>query len=285
MTVEKLAAAKINLLLDLTGRFENGYHGIYTVMQSVSIYDKITVTENNGGINLSCDKAFLPTDSKNTAFKAAMLFYEHTGIACGADIHIQKNIPSGAGMAGGSADAAAVIKALDEMYKTNLSERQMCDIGKKVGADVPFCIVGGTALCQNIGELIAPMPTFSGCSIICVKPKHSVSTKSAYDEYDALNNVRHPAKEEAVNAYMNGNLERFFSLSANVFEQAVEVPGRAEIKSVMRAFNCDFSMMTGSGSVVFGIFFDKVQAERCSGALTKSGREVFIAEPVDRGVF
>lgn len=284
MAIQKKAAAKINLLLDLTGVFENGYHGIYTIMQSVGIFDEITV-EKNRDIVLQCNRENIPVDKRNTAFKAAEYFFAYTGIKGGAYINIEKNIPSGAGMAGGSADAAAVIKALDELYGTSLSEKEMCVIGKKIGADVPFCIVGGTALCLNIGEVIAPLPDFNGYRIVCVKPKTAVNTASAYAEYDNLCNVRHPAKEEAVNAYMNGDMKKFFSLCANVFEQAVDVPGRAEIKSVMRAFKCDFTLMTGSGSVVYGIFADCGSAEKCAQSLRISGREVFVTEPVAKGVF
>lgn len=295
MSITKRAAGKINLLLDLTGTFADGYHGIYTVMQSVGIYDTVTVETAPQGLSLTCDieKSLqqvdgifpaIPCDARNTAYQAALRFGAYTGIEVRANIHIEKSIPGGAGMAGGSADAAAVLCALNELYRTGLSARQLCRIGAKVGADVPFCILGGTQLCMNIGELMAPMPPLTGYDVVFVKPKCSVSTKAAYDAFDALQNVRHPAKEAAVNAYMRGDMEQFFSLAANVFEQAVEVPGRAEIKAVMRACGCEFTQMTGSGSVVYGLFADPGKARDCVKALTNSGRHVFCVPLTEKGI-
>lgn len=283
MKIIKLAAAKLNLLLDLTGVFPNGYHGIYTVMQSVDLADVVSI-EQAKDIALTCDAPEIPCDVHNTAYKAARLFFAQTGIEGGAHIDIQKRIPSQAGMAGGSADAAAVLCGLNELYQADLSRAQLCALGAKIGADVPFCIIGGTALCQNIGELCTKLPDLPACNIVCVKPDCNVSTAEAYAAYDALQQVRHPAKENAIFAYMQGDLQEFYRLCANVFEQAVDVPGRAEIKSVMRAFRCDFTLMTGSGSVVYGIFSDEKVAEDCASALRRGGRNAFVVHPVAAGI-
>lgn len=285
MKVKRLAAAKLNLLLDLTGIFPNGYHGIYTIMQSVGIYDTIELEKTPPGVSMRCDAAGIPANPKNTAWKAAVLFFEKTGVEGGVHINLKKKIPSGAGMAGGSADAAAVLDGLNELYSASLTARELTELGAKVGADVPFCLLGGTALCQNFGELCTPLPKLPMLYFVCVKPQTSVSTAEAYAAYDRLREVRHPAKEMALNAYLRGDLVEFFRQSANVFEQAVDVPGRAEIKSVMRAFRCDFTLMTGSGSVVYGVFREQKTAEDCAAAIRRGGRDAFVTIPTEKGVF
>jgi len=193
MKISIKAAAKVNLLLDLTAVLENGYHSIYTVMQSVGLYDTVTVeTTHSDSISLTCSDNSMPVDNKNTAWKAAEFFFEHIGSSVkGVNIHIEKNIPSQAGMAGGSADAAAVIFALDKLFDTNLSEDEMLSIGEKVGADVPFCILGGTRLCLNKGEVMAKLPDLLPCHIVIVKPDQGVSTKEAYSNYDSAQWIRH----------------------------------------------------------------------------------------------
>lgn len=279
MSVSRKAAAKLNLFLDLNGVFPDGYHGITTVMQSVGVYDTVTVSPSKD-ITLTCSldgplsrnpgsAALIPCDKSNTAFKAALRFAEYTGKEVGARIDIVKRIPSGAGLAGGSADAAAVISALDELYGTGLTQRQLCEIGARVGADVPFCIVGGTMLAQNVGDLLTALPPLSGYEALIAKPDAHVSTKEAYAAFDACEHIRHPAAAYALNAYLRGDLETFFAQCANVFEQTVEVAGRAEIKAVMRSFGSSLALMTGSGSAVFGLFRDADARDACAEALKK----------------
>lgn len=284
MKCKRLAAAKLNLLLDLTGTFSDGYHGIYTIMQSVGIYDTVVLEKTTQGVSMTCDAAGIPADERNTAWKAAVCFFHETGMDGGVNMQLQKQIPSGAGMAGGSADAAAVLDGLNELYGSPMTKTELMRLAAKIGADVPFCLLGGTALCQNIGELCTPLPRLSDLFFVCVQPKSPVSTAQAYAAYDRLQNVRHPAKEVALNAYLRGDLTEFFRQSANVFEQAVDVPGRAEIKSVMRAFRCDFTQMTGSGSVVFGVFHDEKTAEDCAAAIRRGGRKAMVTIPVDKGI-
>lgn len=278
------AYAKINLLLDLTGVYPNGYHGIYTVMQSIDAADELIMEKKASGVSLRCADGAVPTDDRNTAVRAASLFFEKTGLSGGVDIVLNKNIPTQAGMGGGSADAAVVIEGLDRLYGTALSPAEKSRMGVRVGADVPFCLVGGTALCLHIGELIAPLPPLPDCRIVYVKPAVGSSTANAYAGFDALKDVRRPAAEQAVHAYMQGELGRFYELSANVFEQAVEVPDRAMIKAVMRSFRCDLTLMTGSGSVVFGIFSEPERARACADALIRGGQDAHLARPVRQGV-
>ena len=287
MKVSINAAAKVNLLLDLTAVLENGYHSIYTVMQSVGIYDTVTVeTTDFGDIVLTCTDETMPIDSKNTAWKAAEYFFEYTKSKnCGIKIHIEKNIPSQAGMAGGSADAAAVIKALDILFKTNLKENELLAIGEKVGADVPFCILGGTRLCLNKGEVMAKLPDLPECNIVIVKPDQGVSTKEAYANFDAAEWIRHPDNEGFLFAATQQNLETMCNKAANVFEQVVEVSDRVKIKASMRKYNAKVAMMTGSGAAVFGIFTNAEDAKKCEKQLKNTFGAVFMATPTKEALF
>lgn len=287
MKISIKAAAKVNLMLDLTAVLENGYHSIYTVMQSIGLFDTITVkTTDSDKITLSCSDESMPTDNKNTAWKAAEFFFEHIGSETkGVNIHIDKNIPSQAGMAGGSADAAAVIVALDKLFNTNLREEELLSIGEKVGADVPFCILGGTRLCLNKGEVMAKLPDFNPCYMVIVKPDQGVSTKEAYSNYDSAQWIRHPDNEGFLFAATTKDFDTMCKKAANVFEQVVEVSDRVKIKSVMRNHNAKLAMMTGSGAAVFGVFVSKQDAENCKKDLADMFSSVFIAEPTEKALY
>ncbi len=280
------AYAKVNLMLDILGTLPNGYHNIWMIMQSVSLYDTVTVTKNDSGeITISCDKDGIPTDSRNIAFKAALAFFSHTGIKnCGLHIDIQKCIPSKAGLAGGSADGAAVIKLLNELFEAKLTERELCRIGKTIGADVPFCIMGGTCLAQNIGDIISPLADIPQCFFVLAKPRMGVSTKEAYESFDNAPYIKRPKRDEMFTAAANGDFEKMCKLSANVFEQVIEVPERVEIKKIMREHNAKLSLMSGSGPTVYGIFENISDAEACTEKLSSVAKEVFIATPVPYGL-
>ena len=248
MKITANAAGKINLLLDLTGVLDNGYHCIYTVMQSISVFDKVTIEKTSDGkITLGCDKDFIPTDTKNTAYKSALAFFNISKIKNpGIKIFIKKNIPCQAGMGGGSADAAAVLVILNEMFSSPFTTDELCRIGETIGADVPFCIKGGCALCLNIGEVMAKLPSAKLYAVV-VKPEQNVSTKTAYENFDSLKEVRHPDNNRFLYAAVHSDYHDICRYGANVFEQAVEVYDRADIKSVMRSNGAGLSMMTGSG--------------------------------------
>lgn len=287
MEITVKAAAKINLLLDLTAVLENGYHSIFTVMQSVGIYDTVKIAENNEkSISLSCSDANIPTDARNTAWKAAEYFFEHTGIEeKGVHIHIDKVIPSEAGLAGGSADAAAVITGLNALYKTNLPEDELLKISEKVGSDVPFCLLGGTRVCLNKGEITAKLPHLPDCDIIVIKPDQGISTKEAYKNFDEAERIRHPDNEGFIFAASQSDLKTMCDKAANVFEQVVEVNDRVRIKAIMRNHNADLAMMSGSGASVFGIFRDKNDCEKCFAELKDKFEYAFIAKPVKQGLY
>lgn len=287
MKITVKAAAKINLLLDLTAILENGYHSIFTVMQSVGIFDDVTVEINKSGkIELSCSDESMPTDIKNTAYKAAKYFLEYINdTETGVKIHINKNIPSQAGMAGGSSDAAAVIKALDRILNTNLSDEELYSIGTKVGADVPFCITGGTKLCLNIGEVMAKLPDLPECYIVIAKPDQGVSTKEAYENFDNAEWIRHPDNEGFVFAATQKDLDKMCKKAANVFEQVIEINDRVKIKAIMRNNNAKLAMMTGSGAAVFGLFTNKNDAQECFDELKEKYSETFITTPEKESIF
>ncbi len=281
------ANAKINLLLDVTGVKKNGYHSLFTVMQSISLGDTVTVEKTNGNdITVSCTVPGVPTDSRNIVYKCADKFFQYAGITenKGVHIHIDKVTPFCAGMGGGSADGAAVLVALNKIFNTNYPEKILCRIGVKVGADIPFCIVGGTALALDTGAVVAPLPDVEGYSIVVVKPEDGVSTKEAYEAVDALENMKHPKNQEMLECLADGDTENALKLCSNVFEQALEVPGRVDFKDICNNNGAVASCMTGSGSAVYGIFKEKSQAEKTAEELKKKFPNVFICTPEKTGV-
>ena len=279
------AAAKINLMLDILGRTENGYHSLYMIMQSVGIYDTITVDKTDtGNITLSCSEASLPCNESNIGYKAAKAFFEFTGCKNnGIHIDIKKQIPFEAGLAGGSADAAAVIVALDKIFETNLTTKQLSKIGLSVGSDVPFCIQGGTMLALDVGGVLAPLPDVPDCIFVLAKPKQGVSTAQAYAEYDNLTYCRHLDRQGMLRAVVENDLDKICSLMGNVFEQFVEVPQRVEIKRIMREHNAIGCCMSGSGPTVFGVFKNEEDARSCADEIRKTIDDVFVCKPVSSG--
>ena len=281
------ANAKINLLLDITGIKENGYHSLFTIMQSISLGDTVTVERIEGeDISISCTVSGVPTDSRNIVYKCAVKFFEYAGITQnkGIHIHIDKVTPCCAGMGGGSADGAAVLVALNKLFNTNYHEKELCRIGVKVGADIPFCVVGGTALALDTGAVVAPLPDLGDYHIVVVKPEDGVSTKEAYDAVDSLENIKHPQNYRMMELLADGKSDEALKLCSNVFEQALEVPGRVDIKAICNKNGAAASCMTGSGSAVFGIFDDKKNAEKAVEELKNKFNNVYLCTPEGYGV-
>ena len=276
------ACAKINLMLDITGRRDDGYHELFTVMQSINLCDIVTV-EKRKRIYISCSESAIPTDKRNIAHKAARAFFVYTGIKGGAKIHIEKHIPFEAGLAGGSADGAAVITALDELYETELSLDELYKIGSAVGADVPFCIRGKTKVCRGIGDEMELIRPIEDCHILLVKPHCSVSTAEAYKAYDEHGWRRKPDQKGIVRAIKFSDLSETARLMENVFEQFIEVPGRPQIKAVMRKNGALGSCMSGSGPTIFGIFTSEKDCRNAYNELKKEYDEVFMCEPTYYG--
>lgn len=285
MRVTVKAAAKINLMLDIVERFENGYHGLWMVNQSVDLYDTVTVERTGSGeLRLTCTDARLPADETNLAFRAARTFFEAAGVPNGGvSIVVEKQIPLAAGLAGGSADAAAVLLALDRLFETNLKPRALNKIGVTLGADIPFCLLGGTMLAQNIGELLTPVPELPDCFIVLAKPEQGISTAQAYHLCDTAPNLRAPDKRGMLRALLAEDLKGVARLVGNVFEQVIDVPERVVIKAVMREYGTLGCCMSGSGPTVFGLFDSQQAAQGCAQQLRKIVPEVFVCRPVEEG--
>ena len=283
MKITVNAPAKINLFLDIIGRLDNGYHSLFMVMQSVSLGDDVTLELlEEKGIILTCSDGRLPTDEKNIAHKAAKKFCEYAGVEPSVRIHIEKNIPFAAGLAGGSADAAAVIVGLNELLGTKFSLRQLCEIGLMVGSDVPFCIAGGTQLSQSTGGVLSPLKELKDCFIVLAKPEAGVSTAEAYAAADSANLYR-PDSMRMLDACEKGDFEGICKYAGNVFEQVIEVPERVEFKRIMRENGASLCQMSGSGPTVFGLFENETDAAKCADELKKICPNVFVATPVSHG--
>lgn len=254
------ANAKLNLYLDITGRRADGYHLLETVMQSITLADGVTVVVSAGnGISLSCDREDVPTDSRNTAYRAAEYFIEAAGVSGTVCIDIEKHIPSGAGMGGGSADAAAVLRALNAAYGEPLTEDSLLEIAARVGADVPFCLVGGTRLCRGIGEQMSGFPAPEGVFLV-VKPEFSCPTGEAYRKYDGSPLPVHGGLERFRAALPGGYATEMY----NVFQRLYSDRRIEDICRRLREAGAKGAILTGSGSACFGVFGSREDAESAS---------------------
>ncbi len=285
MKVTVKAYAKINLMLDILRTLDNGYHDLFMLMQSVDIFDTVTVeSENTSEISIECNIKDIPTDEKNIAHKGAKAFFDYTGIKNpGIKITIEKRIPHAAGLAGGSADGAAVVTALKKIFAPDLSDRDLIEICKTFGSDVPFCALGGTMVAQGTGTILTYMPQLDLPNIVLVKPECSVSTLEAYKAFDTADYIRHPDKDGIYNATLNGNFEELCKKVDNVFEQFIDVPERIEIKSIMRKYGAKCACMSGSGPSVFAIFDDSEKAEQCAERLKTYFPQTFLCKSTKCG--
>lgn len=280
------AYAKINLILDIISRSKNGYHNLFMIMQSVSLYDTVEVETNESGkISIECDTNGVPCDETNIAYKAAESFFGYTGIKCnGLRIKLEKRIPHAAGLAGGSADGAAVIFALNDMYDAACEYSELVEIGLKVGADIPFCLFGSTRLAQRYGDILSPLPPMPDCYIVICKPEQSVPTKGAYSAYDeAAWRIRHPDNYGMLEAVVEKDLDGICSHCDNVFEQVIEVCDRAYIKGTMRRCGAKATCMSGSGPSVFGIFETEEEAQAACDELKGTIDQTYVCKPVKCG--
>lgn len=285
MKITVNAFAKINLFLDITGVNDIGYHLLDSVMQSVTLCDEVELERTESGkIEIFCDTEGVPCDETNIAHKAARLFFEKTGEAnSGLAITLRKNIPHQAGLGGGSADAAGVLVALNHIYGNKLSENELCEIGVKVGADVPFCIVGGTKRAQGIGERFTSVSPMPDCSIVIAKPDFGVSTVKAYADYDLLQNPKRLDISALLDSLQSSNLTALADSLHNAFEQVVLNEELNAIKTVMSSCGALGSLMSGSGSAVFALFDDEAKAKACICALKADNIRAHICVPSNVG--
>lgn len=284
--MEVKAAAKINLMLDVLGRLPNGYHSLFMIMQSVGLYDTVRLDRTaRNTIEIIPSDERIPAGRTNIAYKAAEAFFTHCGIVDrGIEIEIKKSIPMAAGLAGGSADGAAVLYMLNILYKTKLDVPALCKLGETVGADIPFALTGGTSLCMDTGGVIAPLPPLTDCYFVLCKPPMDVSTVSAYKAIDEAKCLRHADKPAMLYAMANRDYRMMCEKINNVFEQVIEVPKRPYIKSVMKRSGADAALMSGSGPTVYGIFKSAENAQRAFEKLQTEFSEVYLAPPVACGI-
>ena len=280
------APAKINLSLDITGKLENGYHALDTIMQTISIEDKITLAKTGRQISVLCDHPQVPQGNGNICHKAAEAFFEKTALEGGVIITIDKNIPVAAGLAGGSSDAAAVIKGLNLLYGTGLTQREMCEIGLKCGADVPYCIVAGTCRAKGIGEKLTKLPSFAGVYIVLVVPDFFVSTAWAYKNYDLNKTDEKPRTEELISYIRGRDIKNTAERMVNVLESvtAKKHPEIQEIKNDIKKSGACGSVMSGSGPSVFGLFENEEKARIAFSVIREKYNRSYLAFTVDGGV-
>ena len=277
------AFAKLNLTLDILRRREDGYHDLQMVMQSIDLADELTVTPSDGEGKMSTTLSYLPTDGRNLAQMAARAFREATGVGPNVDVSIQKHIPVCAGMAGGSSDGAAVLRAMNELSGLGLSPMELAEIGQRVGSDVPYCVVGGTALAEGRGELLTPLPPLPSCFMVVCKPPFPISTPQLFSRVDVRKIVRRPDTAGLLAALEQGDLTGVARRMYNVFEDVLEPRRKQEIdtiKAVLIDCGALGAAMTGSGPTVFGLFDDEEAAKSAKETLAATYQDVFLCKTV-----
>ena len=276
------AYAKINIALDVVGKREDGYHLLRMIMQTVDLYDVIEITKSDCNIKLKCNKPYVPTDERNLAYKAAKLFKETYNIKDGVLIDLTKNIPVSAGMAGGSTDAAGVLKLMNRLFNVNASDEELRTLGLKLGADVPYCISGGTALCEGIGEKITQLKPFKDKILVIVKPPFGVSTKDVYKAFDLSKIVFHPRTDDIIKAMENDDIDFVAKNMKNLLENVTLRKHRVilNIKEAMKSYGSLGTMMSGSGPTVFAFFDDMLKAQECYDEMKKKYKDVFISRTI-----
>ncbi|MBQ4559380.1 MAG: 4-(cytidine 5'-diphospho)-2-C-methyl-D-erythritol kinase [Tyzzerella sp.] len=273
------ALAKINLGLDVLGRRENGYHDVRMVMQTIYLYDNVTLEKTEkSGIELTCNLFYLPVDETNIAYKAAKLLMDEFDIRGGVRIVLDKHIPVAAGLAGGSANAAAVLVGMNRLFSLGLSQEELMKRGVLLGADVPYCVIRGTVLAEGIGEILSPLPPLPRCCILIAKPGISVSTKTVYEKLDSQEIEVHPNIDGILEGLREQDIKKVALSMGNVLETVTigDYPIIEQIKDVMKDSGALNAMMSGSGPTVFGIFEERQQAKDAQQKI----RELQIAKQV-----
>lgn len=284
------ALAKINLGLDVLRKREDGYHDVRMIMQTVRIFDRIQlIRQDREGIRVRTNLYYLPANENNLVYKAAKLLFDEFGLPGGILIDLRKYIPVAAGMAGGSSDAAAVLFGVNRMYDLHLTLEQLMERGVKIGADVPYCLMRGTALAEGIGEVLSPLPPMPPCNILVAKPGISVSTRFVYENLHANELEQHPDIDGILEGLRRQDIRTMAEAmrGGNVLE-TVTVPAYPviqKIKDMMEEGGAAAALMSGSGPTVFGIFEDRTQARRAMSALRRArlARQLFLTTPYNSG--
>jgi 4-diphosphocytidyl-2-C-methyl-D-erythritol kinase len=280
-TVRLKAYAKINLGLDVVRRREDGYHEVRMIMQTIGLYDKISINPtNNPSIKVKTNLHYLPTDKNNLVYKAAALMKETYHIKDGVYIHLEKRIPVAAGMAGGSSDAATTLYGMNRLFHLKLSSEELLELAVQLGADVPYCIMRGTALSEGIGEILTPLPPFPSCHVLIVKPNINVSTKFVYENLHLDSVTHHPDIDGIMKHIKEQDLYGASKYFGNVLETVTEkeYPIIKDIKTKMLDNGAIVSLMSGSGPTVFGLFDDIKTAEKAfyDFKVSSFGKQVYL---------
>lgn len=287
-TLQLKAYAKINLGLDVVGRREDGYHEVRMIMQTIKLFDKLTFRLlDEDEIKLKTNLGFLSVDENNLVYKAIKILKDTYDVKKGMEVDLFKVIPVAAGMAGGSTDCATALFGASKMFGLNLSQKELMDLGVKLGADVPYCVMRGTALSEGIGELLTPLSPMPDCTILIAKPPVFVSTKTVYQNLDAKDSYEHPDIDGMVNAIKAKDLRGIADRLGNVLETVTisEYPVIEEIKDYMKKNGALNAMMSGSGPTVFGIFEDEERAKAAKEELltSKLAGHAFVVSPFNVG--
>lgn len=275
------ALAKINLGLDVVRRREDGYHEVRMIMQTIQLYDRLDIKRTQEpGIQIQTNLSFLPVNENNLIYKAAKLLMDEFSITDGVSVKLDKRIPVAAGMAGGSTDAAAMLIGVNRLFSLGLTKRQLMERGVQIGADVPYCIMRGTALAEGIGEALSPLPPMVKCPVLIAKPSISVSTKFVYQNLKLDDTTIHPDIDRLIDDIKAKNLHDIAAHMGNVLE-TVTIPNYPvidEIKKHMLSNGAVGAMMSGSGPTVFGLFDDEDTAKKAYKAMRSShlARQVYL---------
>lgn len=282
--MKRYAYAKINLSLDVTGRRADGYHEVCMVMQTVRLADELTFERTEEpGIYLTCNDPSIPCDERNLVWQAADMLLRRRD-AGGIRIHLEKHIPHAAGLAGGSSDAAATLRAVNDIFDMGLTDEELCHCGVRIGADVPYCIMGGTALAKGIGEKLTVLSPMPACAIVLARPDVDVPTGKVYRDLDALPSYSHPDVRAQVESLQRADLDGVVKRLGNVLETvtAADHPEIGQIERELMEQGALGALMSGSGATVFGIFRDRQTAEKAAACVKNAGPavDVFVTEPV-----
>lgn len=281
------AYAKINISLDVTGKREDGYHLLRSVFQGISLYDDVQVIKDPGasGITITCNLPYIPTDERNIVYKVAQAFFKEAGIAdYSVSIDLKKNIPSGAGLGGGSADGAAVFSALCRLYEVSFPTDRATAILAPLGADIPFFLHSGTMLAEGIGEILSPLPPLQDCFIVLAKPRAGANTKAIFTALAEKGIPAHPDTDGVIEGLKNQDLSLIAKSAGNVLENVTIplCPPIQRLKETLQQQGAALALMTGSGSTVFGIFEEEKAARNAARVLRKYTQTVFTVRPICR---
>ncbi len=274
--------AKVNLSLDVVNRREDGYHNLEMIMHTIKLYDTLSITceeSSSCQISISSNLHYVPNDERNLCFKAARLFFDETGLNAKVHIDAKKKIPVGAGLGGGSSDAAGTLTALNKIFGFPIEEDRLITLSKSIGADVPFFIRGGCMLAKGIGEVLSPLPLLKDVTFLIAKPDFGISTPWVYKNLVLSSSTHHPDTQSVIEAIKENNIEKLAKSAGNVLETVTseKYPDIEKYKSIMKRCGAVYSLMSGSGSAVFGVFSDSEKAKTAYTKFKGIAKQVYIA--------